>query len=505
MRSVVTPIAALFLALLLSSTPSAAEKARVVIGSKTFTESVILGEIVQQTLERSGITAEHRKQLGGTRVLFDALHGGQIDIYPEYRGTLYQELLKGRGSPEAELASLGVEANYDLGFENTYVLGTTAATADRLRLERITDLRQHAEMRFGFSNEFIDRADGWVGLQRTYQLPQKDVRGLEHQLAYRALVNGDLDITDLYSTDPEIVRYKLKVLQDDRKFFPNYEAFLLIRKDLSPAARTALSKLTGRLTTEAMAQMNARVTLDGEPESAVAKAFVDTLFDRPAAQTATPSRAPLLQYTIEHLILTSVSLAAAVLVGLPLGIVASRRPRFARVALAATGIVQTIPSLALLVFMIPLLGIGFAPAVVALFLYSLLPIVRNTCTGLLDIPLALRESAIALGLTDGARLRLVDLPLATRSVLAGIKTAAVINIGTATLGALIGAGGYGQPILTGIRLNNIGLILEGAIPAAVLALLVQWLFDLLERWMLPTRSSHQGAAPAARSGSKSPT
>jgi osmoprotectant transport system permease protein len=155
------------------------------------------------------------------------------------------------------------------------------------------------------------------------------------------------------------------------------------------------------------------------------------------------------------------------------------------VVLGTTGVVQTIPSLALLVFMIPLLGIGFKPAVAALFLYSLLPITRNTYSGLLDIPRPLRESALALGLTDWARLRLIELPLATRSVLAGIKTAAVINIGTATLGALIGAGGYGQPILTGIRLNDIGMILEGAIPAALLALLVQWGFDWIERLLLP--------------------
>jgi osmoprotectant transport system permease protein len=491
---------------LMAAATQAAEKKPVVIGSKLFTESIILGEILQQTLERSGVEAEHRKQLGGTRVLFDALRGGQIDIYPEYRGTLYQELLKNRGSPDEELATLGLEARFELGFEDTYVLGTTAATAARLHLERITDLQQHPQLRFGFSNEFMDRADGWAGLQRAYQLPQQDVRGLEHQLAYRALVAGNLDITDLYSTDPEIVRYHLKVLQDDRQFFPNYAALLLIRKDLPPAAREALNRLTGRITAETMARMNARVTLDGEPESKVATEFVDTLFDGPAAaKAATSTRTPLLQYTLEHLILTGVSLAAAVLVGLPLGIIASRRRRFARIVLAVTGIVQTIPSLALLVFMIPLLGIGFAPAVVALFLYSLLPIVRNTCTGLLDIPLALRESAIALGLPDSARLRLVDLPLATRSVLAGIKTAAVINIGTATLGALIGAGGYGQPILTGIRLNNVGLILEGAIPAALLALLVQWLFDALERWMLPAHSSTQGVLPAARSGSKSPT
>ena len=153
--------------------------------------------------------------------------------------------------------------------------------------------------------------------------------------------------------------------------------------------------------------------------------------------------------------------------------------------LGVVGIIQTVPSLAVLVFMIPLLGIGAPPAMVALFLYSLLPIVRNTYTGLHDIPIQIRESAQALGLPPRACLWLVELPMASRTILAGIKTSAVINIGTATLGALIGAGGYGQPILTGIRLDDVGLILEGAVPAALLALLVQGIFELSERTLVP--------------------
>jgi osmoprotectant transport system permease protein len=185
--------------------------------------------------------------------------------------------------------------------------------------------------------------------------------------------------------------------------------------------------------------------------------------------------------TLAHLALVAVSLSAAILLAVPAGILAARRERLGQVILSVTGVIQTIPSLALFVFMIPLLGIGGPPAAVALFLYSLLPIVRNTHAGLKDISPAVRESAEALGLPPGARLRLVELPIAARSILAGIKTSAVINVGTATLGALIGAGGYGQPILTGIRLDDVGLILEGAVPAAVLALLVQGVFELAER------------------------
>ncbi len=211
---------------------------------------------------------------------------------------------------------------------------------------------------------------------------------------------------------------------------------------------------------------------------------------QPILASRSPNRdeglaARLLRRTGEHLELTSLSLAAAILIALPLGVCAARRPSLGRMILALASIVQTIPSLALLVFMIPILGIGAPPAIAALFLYSLLPIVRNTATGLTTIPLSIHNSAVALGLTPMRRLRLVEIPMASPTILAGVKTAAVINVGTATLGALIGAGGYGQPILSGIRLDNFDLILEGAIPAALLALVVQELFELAERYLVP--------------------
>jgi osmoprotectant transport system permease protein len=189
--------------------------------------------------------------------------------------------------------------------------------------------------------------------------------------------------------------------------------------------------------------------------------------------------------TREHLMLVSLSLLAAILVALPLGILAARRPGLGKVVLAAVGVVQTIPSLALLVFMIPLLGIGAPPAITALFLYSLLPIVRNTHAGLVGIAPAVRDSAAALGLSRWAILWRVELPLALGTILAGIKSAAVINVGTATLGALVGAGGFGQPIFTGIRLDDFPLILQGAVPACLLALAVQGAFDLVERVLVP--------------------
>jgi osmoprotectant transport system permease protein len=259
--------------------------------------------------------------------------------------------------------------------------------------------------------------------------------------------------------------------------------------------RPVLSRLEGTIDTPAMARLNARAALEREPETVIAASVVRERFGTAAMASGTASgtaAAPapaadsrFWRHTRQHLLLTGVSLAFAILLGLPLGVLAARSPPLGRLVLGLTGIVQTVPALAMLVFMIPLLGIGFAPACAALFLYSLLPIVRNTCAGLTDLPAPLRESAEALGLPRGARLRRIELPLATRSILAGIKTAAVINVGTATLGALVGAGGYGEPIITGIRLNDVGLILQGAVPAALLAIAVQLLFDLAERRLLP--------------------
>ena len=458
----------------------------VVIGSKNFTESVLLGEIGAGLARQAGIPVEHRRQLGGTRILWRALEGGQIDAYPEYTGTLAQELLQlPDATPtqlRAELARRGLAMTPSLGFNNTYALGMRAERARALGIARVSDLRAHPALKIGLSNEFMQRADGWPGLQRAYGLLQRP-DGLDHDLAYRALASDAIDVTDLYSTDAEIPYYTLIVLDDDRNYFPAYEAVFLYRADLArraPAWVRALDGLAGRIDAATMQQLNARVKLQHQKEAAVAADWLGI-----AAPESVGWAARLWQRTGEHLALVGVSLGLALLVALPLGVLAARRPRLGQVVLSATGVLQTLPSLAVFVFMIPLFGIGAKPAIAALFLYSLLPIVRNTHAGLTGIALELRETAAAIGLPSRTRLWRIELPLALRTILAGIKTAAVINVGTATLGALIGAGGYGQPILTGIRLDDIGLILEGAVPAALLALAVQGSFEIVERLLTP--------------------
>jgi len=334
----------------------------------------------------------------------------------------------------------------------------------------------------------MDRGDGWPSLQKHYKLPQKNVTGLYHDLAYRGLENGGIDVIDLYATDAEIKYYDLRVLKDDLKHFPEYNAVILYRKDIEntdPKALNAILNLENLIPKETMSGMNASVKIEGIPESRVASDFLNEKMSIKTVLAEDDFLGRLFRNSLQHLFLVTVSLGAAIIISIPLGILAFKNQRIGHAVLGLVGIIQTLPSLALLVFMIPFFGIGTVPAIVALFLYSLLPIVRNTYSGLLDIPSDVRESAEALGLPPFARLRLIEMPNASRSILSGVKTSAVINVGTATLGALIGAGGYGQPILTGIRLDNMGLILEGAIPAAVLALLVQGLFDLSEFVFVP--------------------
>lgn len=455
-----------------------------VVGSKKFTESVVLGELAARLLAQSGVPARHEAQLGGTRVLWDALGAGGIDLYPEYTGTLCQELLHcacDRATIERTLAARGVAMTPSLGFSDGYVLVARPDVAARLRLVRISDLAAHPELRLGFSDEFLARADGWPALRARYRLPHSDVRALDHDLAWRGLGGGTLDVIDAYGTDAELRSYAPALLADDRAHFVAYDAVLVYRATLPPAARAALAPLDGAISTREMIAMNARAKLDKIPEPRIAADFARARFGLAAVATPDGAARRIWRRTVEHLTLVGLSVGGAILMGVPLGVVAARRRRWRRLILGATGLVQTIPSLALLVFMIPLFGIGVGPALVALVVYSLLPIARNTVAGLDAIAPPLRESAAALGLTSWQRLRLVELPLAMPSILAGVQTAAVIAVGTATLGALIGAGGYGQPILTGIRLDDTALILEGALPASLLALLVQGLFDLVER------------------------
>jgi osmoprotectant transport system permease protein len=476
--------------LLLFAAVASAHANPVVVGSKKFTESYVLGEIARHALKDAGIAAEHRQGMGGTIILWQALRGGQIDAYPEYTGTITQEILKNgqqlsfREIRDA-LGKFGVGMTEPLGFNNTYALVMRRTEAQRDGIRTIGDLRKHPELKIGLTHEFLNRQDGWRPLRDRYRLPQQSVIGIDHALGYAALANGSIDVKDAYSTDAKIEENDLVVLEDDLGFFPKYEAVFLFRLSTSPDAIEALRRLQGTLDEKRMTRLNAEAERT-KNYTAAANLYFEGSGRSPSLE-AESFLHKLARWTLRHLELAGFSLFLSVIVGIPLGIVASRGGVIGHGILAFASIVQTIPALALLALLVPLpfFGISVRTAIAALFLYGLLPIVRNTASGLQDIPRSLRESAVALGLSPATQLWQIYLPMASRSILSGIKTSAVINIGTATLAALIGAGGLGEPILSGLNLNDNVTILQGAIPAALLALLVQWLFDALDRVLIP--------------------
>ncbi len=469
----------------------------ITVGSKAFTESVILGEVLRLQSDNVGVLCKHRKELSGTQVLWNALKKGEIDAYVEYSGTIQEEILKNQDvnslqSMVGRLLQDGITMSAPLGFNNTYALGMRSEQAEKLGIQSIADLTEHSDLRFGFSDEFAQRPDGWKGLKNRYGLNPASVQTLDHSLSYRGVFEGAIDVIDLYSTDAEIAAYDLRILDDRRDYFPRYEAVVLYRTELKekhPAVAEAFEELAGKINENQMTAMNKSVRIDKASEAKVALQFLKDN-DQPDAVDRNKEKSVYQEVfirSIEHQRLVVFSLAFAIIFAIPLGIAAYKAPRLGEAILSLVGVIQTIPSLALMVFLITLanMELGPQPAIVALFLYSLLPIVRGTHTGLTGIAPGIHESAMALGLSGWAKLRLIELPLASQAILSGIKTAAVINVGTATIGALIGAGGYGQPILTGIRLDDMRLILQGAVPAAAMALLVQWGFSWSERFFVP--------------------
>ncbi len=479
--------------------------ATLTVGSKRFTEAYILAEIVRQTAQTTGeAEVTHRQGLGNTAILLSALQAGSIDLYPEYTGTIAREILRLDHVPplpelNERLAALGLRASVPLGFNNSYALAMRMQDAATHNISRLSDLKYHPQLRFGLSQEFIGRADGWPGLTSVYALQQARPRGLDHGLAYEALAQEQVDVIDIYATDAKIGKYRLWVLLDDANYFPRYDAVLLHKADLParlPRTWAALARLEGRIDEATMRRLNAGVELEGQSFEGVAQAFLTRERAAPVktgdTRPATPGWlaklfAPdLLRLTLEHLALVFLSLGASIVVGIPLGMLAARHALARALIINSTNVLQTIPSLALLAILIPLTGsIGLLPAFIALTVYALLPIVRNTHAGLSQVPVGMKQAALALGLSPGATLRLIELPLARTTILAGIKTSAVINVGTATIAAFIGAGGFGERIVTGLALNDNATLLAGAIPVALLALLIEAAFTLAERGFFP--------------------
>ena len=477
----------IFALLLLIAPSAAARESPVRIGAKNDVETAILGEALATLAREAGAEAVANVVNTGSGLVFKAIETGEVDAYVDYTGTLTRGTLASLNMQTSEelraaLADRGLAMTRPLGFNNTYALAVTRDTAQRLNLSETSDLADHAGLRVAVSSEWFARPDGWPQLKAAYDLPQTDVTPLtEHALLYAALTSGQADVIEVYTTEAAIAANDLVVLTDDRDFFPEYAAIVLYRKELEqthPKAVAAWRRLEGTIDEATMTRFNALAEGGDNTPAVAAGRLLNELFALDEGDAAGPGLlSRLTKTTREHLTLVVASMALGIVVAVPLGVLSAGSRGVGGVTLGVVGVLQTIPSLALLVLLIPLLGIGKLPAIAALFLYSLLPMVRATHAGLTGISAPVRESAEALGLTPWQRLRRVELPLALPSILSGIKTSAVITVGFATLGAFVGAGGYGEPILAGLTFNNRSLLLEGAIPAAVLALLVQFGLD----------------------------
>ena len=465
----------------------------IVVGSKIFTEGYVLGEVAAQAIEASSppVPVTRKLGMGSTGILFESLTSGAIDVYADYTGTLTEAIiknpqLKSQREIQAALAKLNLVMSDPLGFNNTYALAVRESFAGQNNVHTISDLaRLKTPVRAAFSYEFMDRADGWPGLSTRYRLNlnPKNVNRMEHSLTYQAIDQNAVDVIDVYSTDAKIRKFDLRVLDDDLGYFPVYQAVWVARKafvDRYPAQWEALQKLAGTIDVNTMLDMNAAADIDKQSYAQIAAKFrgaqarvTDTLTSR------------IVHRTLEHLWLVAISLLFSIIIGVPLGIAAVRYHTTGQAILLLSAMIQTVPSLALLCFLIPLFGVGTKPALVALCLYSLLPVVLNTFTGIRSIDPRHLENARAFGLTRGQILFRIVLPLASPMLLAGVKTATIVSIGTATLAALVGAGGYGAPIVSGLSLNDVPTILTGAIPAALMAWLAHGAFEVLGKILIP--------------------
>lgn len=469
----------------------AQSKGTIRVGAKHFNEGYILAEMIAILLEDADYKVERRFNLGGTAVIFEALKNNEIDVYPEYTGTISSEILKSQ-----EVLSLNqqrdlVKRRFDLeisnpiGFNNTYALVIRSEKTEKFNIQKISHLKNHPELQIGLSYEFLKRQDGWENLALHYNLPHQP-SGLEHGLAYQAILNNNIDVTDAYSTDGEINHYDLLILEDDKNFFPTYQAVSFYAATLPQEVKAILGALSSSVSEKEMQYLNYLALFENKRHYEIAYDFLTRKnMIQNNGKVISDEWEEIFFKSLTHIKLTFLALILAILIALPLGIVIYRFHFFSKTVLYVVGILQTIPSIALLALMIPIFGIGFLPAITALFMYALLPILRNTVIGLFSVDPELKKVALAMGLSRWNRLKLVELPLAMPSILTGIRTAAVINVGTATLAAFIGAGGLGEFIVTGLALNNVDLILMGAIPAALLAIVTEILFEILEWWLIP--------------------
>ncbi|MCY4512912.1 MAG: ABC transporter permease subunit [Bdellovibrionales bacterium] len=481
------------------------------VGSKIFTENILLAEMLSLLLEEKYNFKITRKfNMGGTKLVFDSLKNGHIDIYPEYTGTGYTMLLKREGETNPKKTYRIVKTEFlkkfqliwslPLGFENTYALAVQEKDSRFKKINSISQLKGRiSSFRLGMGHEFVERKDGFNNFSKKYHLhfSKDQVVTMNPALMYSALNNQEVDMIMAYSTDGRIQAFKLKTLKDDKSFFPSYEAAYLTRQDIFekwPEVQKAFAHLENSIAEKEMISLNNQVDQLDYGITQTARNFLVTeklLVDNGHKLQAVSlfnyylsKKRYFFKILVEHLILVFVSLFFALLFSIPMGIWAVRNSKVEKVVFSIVNTLQTVPSIALLGLLIPFLGIGFAPAVTALFLYSLLPLIRNTFEGIRNVEGSYIEASAGIGLTAWQILVFVQMPLALPVILAGVRTATVIVVGMATLAAYIGAGGLGDPIFRGIATLDSRLIFLGAVPACLLAVILDVGIGFLEKLVI---------------------
>ena len=467
------------------SHPCFGAKGTITVGSKRYAENLIIGEIFSQLLEDRGFVVQRKMGLGGTMVAFNALKRKEIDVYPEYTGTIVKAILRSENNnPEfikKKLSQKNITPLSPLGFDNSYCLIMNRNQANALGIKTISDLSLFPHLTGGLSFEFQARSDGWKQLKKVYSL-KNPVKGIEIPLTYQAVKNNKVDFAEAYFTEPMIKKMNFIILKDDLHFFPKYEALALVHKSLPLEAKNILELLSGRISNDVIVSLNNQVA-SGVSIVKVANEFLIKNKLVISGKQIKQSDFWLKTYrrTKTHLFLTGFAVFLAILVAFPFAFFSAGNQKISKLILGLAGVFQTIPSIALLAFMIPFFGIGYKPAILGLFIYSLLPILRNTYTAVNQIDPSLIMVARGIGLYPMEIFFSVKLPLAFPTLLAGVRTATTLNIGTATLAAFIGAGGLGEPIVTGLALNDSHLILQGAVPAAFLAIIIDGIFSSIEK------------------------
>lgn len=443
------------------------------IGAKKFTEGNISAYLILQELKKinKNLDIEVLENLGGTGIVTSAIKNKKIDIYIDYTGTLVNSFQTNYKNLEQTLYSHNIILGPNLGFNNSYGLAVKANNS----ISRISEIS--LKHRVGISHEFFKRNDGYKYLSKAYDLQNVPVT-LEHSLLFQSLNSESLDVIEVYTTDAKILKNNLKVLSDDRDFFSRYDAVVLVNVEFYNKNKKMIDKLftniKERFTNKDIIEANYLVEIDGlrYDEAAGKLSGVKLL-----AKKKENVFFEILPYFLEHLKYLVITIFLCVLIGIPIGGFAAKSKAFERVSMTLISIFQTIPSLALLVFLIPLFGLGELTTIIALTLYGLLPIAKSTHSAISNIPKELSEFSDLIRMSKIQKFLLVEIPLAAPEILTGIKITSIATIGVTVIAAFVGAGGLGTLIVTGLSLNKTSLILKGAIPSALMALIVELFFQ----------------------------